>query len=94
MQQVLWKKHFEELYGTVKDILHLHAYEDCTIVCEGELFRAHRFLLASVSPYFHKIFSQNETNTTGKFFFLNVAIVKFNSVKFNCVVTSFIGVGQ
>ncbi|XP_061504771.1 longitudinals lacking protein, isoforms H/M/V [Anopheles gambiae] len=64
MQQVLWKKHFEELYGTVKDILHLHAYEDCTIVCEGELFRAHRFLLASVSPYFHKIFSQNETNTT------------------------------
>ncbi|XP_050074679.1 protein bric-a-brac 2-like [Anopheles maculipalpis] len=64
MQQVLWKKHFEELYGAVKDILHHHAYEDCTIVCEGELFRAHRFLLASVSPYFHKILAQNDTNTT------------------------------
>ncbi|XP_053662339.1 protein bric-a-brac 2-like [Anopheles marshallii] len=64
MQQVLWKKHFDELYGAVKDILHHHSYEDCTIVCEGELFRAHRFLLASVSPYFHKILSQNDTNTT------------------------------
>ncbi|XP_035905791.1 protein abrupt-like isoform X2 [Anopheles stephensi] len=64
MQQVLWKKHFEELYGAVKDILQHHAYEDCTIVCEGELFRAHRFLLASVSPYFHKILAQNDTNTT------------------------------
>uniref|UniRef100_A0A182VVL7 BTB domain-containing protein n=1 Tax=Anopheles minimus TaxID=112268 RepID=A0A182VVL7_9DIPT len=64
MQQVLWKKHFEELYGAVKDILHHHSYEDCTIVCEGEVFRAHRFLLASVSPYFHKILSQNDTNTT------------------------------
>lgn len=64
MQQVLWKKHFEELYGAVKDILHHHSYEDCTIVCEGELFRAHRFLLASVSPYFHKILAQNDTNTT------------------------------
>lgn len=64
MQQVLWKKHFDELYGAVKDILHHQSYEDCTIVCEGELFRAHRFLLASVSPYFHKILSQNDTNTT------------------------------
>lgn len=64
MQQVLWKKHFEELYGAVKDILYHHSYEDCTIVCEGELFRAHRFLLASVSPYFHKILAQNDTNTT------------------------------
>uniref|UniRef100_A0A182N0A3 BTB domain-containing protein n=1 Tax=Anopheles dirus TaxID=7168 RepID=A0A182N0A3_9DIPT len=64
MHTIIWKNHHEELYGAVYEILQQNTYRDCTLVCEGEFFEAHRFLLACISPYFNKVFATTDRNTT------------------------------
>uniref|UniRef100_A0A182QJB4 BTB domain-containing protein n=1 Tax=Anopheles farauti TaxID=69004 RepID=A0A182QJB4_9DIPT len=64
MHTIIWKNHHEELYGAVYEILQQNTYRDCRLVCEGEFFEAHRFLLACISPYFNKVFASTDQNAT------------------------------
>ncbi|GLG93454.1 Protein tramtrack, alpha isoform [Gryllus bimaculatus] len=55
---VNWKDHTSELATEFKSLLDTNSFVDCTISAEGQSLQAHRLVLSTCSPYFHKLFCE------------------------------------
>ncbi|XP_053678015.1 protein bric-a-brac 2-like [Anopheles nili] len=61
---VIWHEHLEEIFGSVQKLLVNDHLKDCTILCEGQSFTAHRLLLSASSRYFKSLFARTPSNPT------------------------------
>ncbi|KAF2368982.1 BTB/POZ domain [Trinorchestia longiramus] len=58
-----WSNHQPTLLQEVATLRHKGGYADVTLACEGQLYRAHKFVLAMCSDYFRNIFDSSNVSS-------------------------------
>lgn len=58
IHQLRWKNHMIFVMGNLTNLYEHGLYADCTVHAEGQSVRAHKVILAAVSPYFDSILKE------------------------------------
>jgi hypothetical protein len=53
-----WKNHLKEVVGNLQTLREKDAFSDITLYCDGEIFRAHKVLLAACSTFFERLLAR------------------------------------